>query len=348
MVEFSLFNLMGQRESIGAISKTLSETAELVKHAESANFDCAWFAEHHFSNYCVCPSPLLMVSHIAALTKKIRLGPAVVVVPLYHPIRLLSEIGMASALCGGRLNLGIGSGYQPYEFERFGVSLDDSKSKLGEFVDLLELAFSSETFSFEGQYTDLPETAIITRPEVSPPIWIAGDSEETHSIAARKGFTPIITGRWEGPDYLAEQRKRINNAYAEAGKSNYNYPLGILRFACVTESDEETKTYLENARYQMRLAASLRARAEVMDGASMIEQPISNEPTLEEMEENLPVGNAEIVAKKLLADIHASQATHIMLNIRAGRSTMEQAHRTIDAFRSSIRPFIEKSLNQND
>ena len=98
----------------------------------------------------------------------------------------------------------------------------------------------------------------------------------------------------------------------------------------------------------MRLAASLRARAEVMDGASMIEQPIPNEPTLEEMEENLPVGNAEIVAKKLLADIHASQATHIMLNIRAGRSTMEQAHRTIDAFSSFIRPFIEKSLNQND
>ncbi|MBJ26868.1 MAG: LLM class flavin-dependent oxidoreductase [Alphaproteobacteria bacterium] len=345
MVEFSIFNLMGQRKRENSIASTLSETVKLVQHAERANFDCAWFAEHHFSNYCICPSPLLMVSHIAAQTKKIRLGPAVVVVPLYHPIRLLSEIGMVSGLSGGRLNLGIGSGYQPYEFDRFGASLNDSKDRLSEFIDLLEKAFGNETFNFQGKFTDIPETAIITRPEINPPIWIAGDSEETHRIAARKGFTPIITGRWGGSEYLAEQRERINVSFAAEGKSHESYNIGILRFACVTESDEETIKYLENARYQLRLAASLRARAEVMDGALMIEQPILNEPTLDEMADNLAVGRPETVAEKLIADIRSSNASHVMLNIRTGDSTIEQAHRTIDAFKNSIRPLIDKTLN---
>tara|TARA_B100000700_G_scaffold277791_1_gene325417 strand:- start:11218 stop:12255 length:1038 start_codon:yes stop_codon:yes gene_type:complete len=345
MVEFGIFNLMGYRQASTDISQTFEETVSVVKRAEEGGFEAAWFAEHHFSNYCVCPSPLLMVSHVAAHTQKIRLGPAVIVVPLYDPIRLLSDIGMASALCGNRLELGIGSGYQPYEFDRFSENLDKSKFKLNEFIELMDEAFGKETFSFQGEITNLPETSISTRPSHLPPIWIAGDSEFTHRMAAQKRYTPIITGRWGGPEYLALQRERIANSYLLEGKKLEECPMGILRFACVTENKDETMEYLENARYQLRLAASLRSRAEVMDGPMMIEKQVPEEPSLEEMEENLPVGPPEVVAEKLIADIRASGASHVMLNIRAGSSTMEQAYRTIDAFSSTIRPIIDAELH---
>ena len=345
MMEFSLFNLMGFRARKTAVGDILADTVALVKHAEERGFDAAWFAEHHFSNYCICPSPLMMVSYCAGITSHIQLGPAVIVVPLYQRVRLLEEIGMVAGLCGGRFQLGIGSGYQPFEFDRFGIDLDQSKYELDEFIQLMDEAYASETFTFDGRFTSLPETSISTRPPEMPPIWIAGDSEATHRLAARRGYTPIITGRGSGPDYLGEMRARIDSSYVAEGFSAAGHPLGILRFACVTESVSETEAYLENVRYQLRLAGALRNRGEAMSQGMMVEAAIPGELSLEELAKNLPVGDAETVAERLHADIKAAGASHVMLNIQAGASTMAQARRTIDAFSSDIRPAIERALN---
>ena len=349
MVGFGLFCLMGYRDRGSPVSEVLGNAVQMVQWAEEAGFEAAWFAEHHFSNYCVCPSPLVMVNHCAGLTTRIKLGPAVIVVPLYHPVRLLAEIGMTQALLGeDRFLLGLGSGYQPYEFERFGADLGDSKARLDEFLALMDRAYAGETFSFNGDFTALPETSISTRPPGGvPPIWIAGDSEPTHRLAARRGFVPIITGRWFGADYLAEQRARIDTSYAAEGLGGQAHELGILRFVCVTESDEETRDYLVNARQQMRFAAALRNRQEAMDGGMLVERPFSGEPSLEEMADNLPVGDAATVAARLTADIRASGASHMMLNIQAAGSTMVQAERTIRAFAGEIRPAIERALTED-
>ena len=119
-MHFGQFNLMGYRTPGTKAHELYDNAIEQVKAAEANGFEIAWFAEHHFSNYCVCPSPLMMLARLAGETKRIKLGSAVVVTPLYQPVRLISEIGMVDALTHGRLVLGVGSGYQPYEFERFG------------------------------------------------------------------------------------------------------------------------------------------------------------------------------------------------------------------------------------
>ncbi len=126
-MHFGQFNLLGYRTRIAA-STLYDDAVEQVKAAEAAGFEIAWFAEHHFSNSCVIPSPLMMVARLAGETRRIRLGTGVVVAPLYNPVRLISEIGMVDALTHGRLVLGVGSGYQPYEFERFGEDLAHSVS----------------------------------------------------------------------------------------------------------------------------------------------------------------------------------------------------------------------------
>jgi alkanesulfonate monooxygenase SsuD/methylene tetrahydromethanopterin reductase-like flavin-dependent oxidoreductase (luciferase family) len=343
MVSFGLFCLMGYRDRGTSVSDVLGNAVQMVQWAEDAGFEAAWFAEHHFSNYCVCPSPLLMVNHCAGKTARIKLGPAVIVVPLYHPIRLLAEIGMTAALCGDRLLLGIGSGYQPFEFERYGADLAQSKAQLDEFLALMDQAYADETFAFDGTFTSVPDTSISTRPANGiPPIWIAGDSEATHRLAAQRGFVPIITGRAHGPDYLAEQRSRVDTSFAKEGVEQA--PLGVLRFVCVTESDEETYDYLANARQQMRFAAALRNRQEAIDGGMLIEKPVPNEVSLDEMAENLAVGDAATIAERLIADIHASKASHVMLNVQAAGSTMVQAQRTIETFGREIRPMIDRAL----
>jgi alkanesulfonate monooxygenase SsuD/methylene tetrahydromethanopterin reductase-like flavin-dependent oxidoreductase (luciferase family) len=150
-MHFGQFNLMGYRTPGAKAHELYDNAVEQVKAAEANGFEIAWFAEHHFSNYCVCPSPLMMLARLAGETKRIKLGSAVVVTPLYEPVRLISEIGMVDALTHGRLVLGVGSGYQPYEFERFDEALEDSVPKLFELMEMLELAFTRDTFSYDGK-----------------------------------------------------------------------------------------------------------------------------------------------------------------------------------------------------
>ena len=91
------FGLMGYRQRGKPPHEVFREHIEQVIHADRLGFEIAWFAEHHFSNYCICPSPLIMAARCAGVTQHIRLGSAVVVTPLYDPARLLAEIGMSIA-----------------------------------------------------------------------------------------------------------------------------------------------------------------------------------------------------------------------------------------------------------
>ena len=97
-MDFGIFNLMGSREADKPTAQLFGEVAEQTRLADELGYTIAWFAEHHFSNYCLCASPLMMVAHCASITKKIRLGTAVVVLPLYNPARLAAEIATADAL----------------------------------------------------------------------------------------------------------------------------------------------------------------------------------------------------------------------------------------------------------
>ena len=91
-MDFGIFNLMGARRPDKPTAQVFGEVAEQTKLADTLGYTIAWFAEHHFSNYCLCASPLMMVAHCASITKRIRLGTAVVVLPLYNPARLAAEV----------------------------------------------------------------------------------------------------------------------------------------------------------------------------------------------------------------------------------------------------------------
>src|SRR5215831_8214193 len=170
---------MGARDPRTPTTQIFREVSEQVALADRLGYCTAWIAEHHFSNYCMCASPLMMVAHCAASTCNIRLGTAVVVVPLYSPVRLIAEIATAAAMSGGRLMLGVGAGYQPYEFERFGVDINDKIAMTDEFLEILDRAFKQDFFSYDGRHYKMPKTHIAARPVQKPlPIYVAGHTVE--------------------------------------------------------------------------------------------------------------------------------------------------------------------------
>src|SRR5437868_12566583 len=214
-MEFGIFNLMGAREKEKTAAQIFAQVAEQTRLADELGYAIAWFAEHHFSNYCLCASPLMMVAHCASITKRIRLGTAVVVLPLYNPARLAAEIATADALSNGRLMLGIGAGYQPYEFERFGTDIAKNLEMTDEFCDILDLAFSRDFFSYHGKHYQMPETHIPARPVQTPlPIYVAGHSQAMFRTAARHGYRVLTSGRVGGIKLLAEQYADIVAAFA--------------------------------------------------------------------------------------------------------------------------------------
>jgi alkanesulfonate monooxygenase SsuD/methylene tetrahydromethanopterin reductase-like flavin-dependent oxidoreductase (luciferase family) len=348
-MHFGQFNLMGYRTKGAKPHELYDNAVEQVKAAEANGFEIAWFAEHHFSNYCVCPSPLMMLARLAGETRRIKLGSAVVVTPLYHPVRLISEIGMVDSLTHGRLVLGVGSGYQPYEFERFEERLEDSVAKLAEFMEMLELAFTRDTFSYSGKHYTLPETHIASRPVNGlPQVWVAGDNPVLHQLAARKGWTVMLTPRHATVPQLLEARRKLADTHASVGKDATRVPIAPLRHVCITGSKAEAATFVDNVRHQIRLSQSLRFREELLDGTMLVEKPYKNEPPLEDLARSLIVGDAETVAERLTETIRAARPAHMLLHFQAGASTQRTALTSIEQFAQRVKPMIEQALGPLD
>src|SRR6202790_1106415 len=102
-------------------------THEILR-ADALGYDCAWLAEHHFSNqYGIMPDVFVYAGYLAGLTKKIRIGTAVVTLPLANPLRVAENSAFVDILTGGRFVLGLGSGYRKYEFAGFRVHLEDRR-----------------------------------------------------------------------------------------------------------------------------------------------------------------------------------------------------------------------------
>ena len=132
--------------------QVFEETTEQVQLAEELGFEAAWFAEHHFSRYGLAASSLMLATHIAARTSRIRLGTAVTVAPIRHPIHVAEEAAMLDVLSNGRLDFGVGSG-GTVELDGFGISREESRERMKEVLDIVLGLWTSPVYSHKGPST---------------------------------------------------------------------------------------------------------------------------------------------------------------------------------------------------
>ena len=295
-MHFGLFCLNPQRDRSKSPREIYAETTDQVRVAEQIGFDIAWFAEHHFSNYCLCPSPVTMATYMAGLTKRIRLGTAVIVAPLYQPLRMLEDIAVLDQLSEGRAVLGFGSGYQQYEFHKFGVDLKAGRDIFLETLDLVEQFIRDGAVAYDGKHIKVPETHFSVRlVQERPGIYVAGLAADptTQSRSARSGYVPFFTTGWSTLEEIRKTRDRAAAAYAAAGGRSEHAPYASQRYVFVTDSREEALRAAEGARYIRRIAMSMRNQYARVDGAWLAEIPAPDEPPLETIADRLIVGDAE-------------------------------------------------------
>ncbi|WP_051442750.1 LLM class flavin-dependent oxidoreductase [Mesorhizobium sp. WSM3626] len=346
-MEFATFILAAQRGYHQSSGSVIRNAIEQAVASEQAQFKTAWFAEHHFNNYSLVPSPLMMVAHCAGVTKTIRLGTGVCVLPLYQPQRLLSEIGFADVVSNGRLELGVGSGYQQFEFERFGVDVDEAPAVFSEYLDILLKGLSRKIFEHNGRYEKIPPTAISVRTlqKPTPPIWIAAGSERSMSRAYREGHNLFVTAFHNGLETLSMLREGIENAAASEAKNVAHARISLLRCCYASDDAAEINSYLDNARFQRRLSEALhQRRQQSQDGYLLQEIPTQQDLSFETMRENLPIGSVNRVIDRLLEEIEILKPDQIAIQTQLGDFDHNTMLRQLDLWGEKIIPAVDKSL----
>ena len=140
-MNFGTFLLM-QSPSARSSQEIYTRALDMAQMAETLGFRNVWLAEHHFSTYGYLSRPAQLATYIAAKTTTLRVGTAVIVVPLHHPLVIAEEIATLDLLAGGRVDIGLGRGYQYYEFERFGLEMDSARARWEEAVDIIVKCFN--------------------------------------------------------------------------------------------------------------------------------------------------------------------------------------------------------------
>ncbi len=349
-MEFGVFILAQQRGYHQRSQDVINNSIEQTVHAEQAGFNTAWYAEHHFNNYSLSPSPLMTVAHAAAKTSKIRLGTAVCILPLYHPARFLAEVGFVDTVSNGRLELGVGSGYQEFEFERFGTNIAESGAIFNEFLDIIPKALTEKIFEYQGQYLKMPPSSIAVRcvQDPMPPIWVTSGNPVTLARGMRENHNLFVTALLNGNDAIAGVRSKLEKIAADEGKDlDQDVKFGFLRCGYASNNESEINAYLDCARFQRRISESLKfRRAQSDDGYMVKEVPSDTDPTFEQLRKNLPVGSVNEVIDKLLEEISILKPKHIALQTQLGDFDQKTMLKQIELWGDKIIPAVKKELDQ--
>lgn len=345
-MRFGTFHLIGSPD-LAPGERRVNETMRQIALADELRFDVAWVAEHHFSNYGYAVNPLLLIAKASALAPRIQFGQAIIVTPFWHPMRLAEDVALTDILTGGRLELGVGRGYQPMEFRGLDLPMEDTRGMFEEQLEIMLKAWNEDDFTYQGRHYRVPvPTTVLPRPiqRPHPPIWVATQSTETLDWAARHGYGMLWSANSMAESVLEEWRDRYVEGRAAAGHpvEPDRVPIAIQRFVYVTETEVEAREAAWQTRWQRRLADHLRRdKAQIVAGRN-IEQPSPGEVSDEEWWGRLAYGPPERVIERLRRDAELG-VTDLIGWFDVGGLTAEQVERSMQRFAREVRPALAES-----
>jgi alkanesulfonate monooxygenase SsuD/methylene tetrahydromethanopterin reductase-like flavin-dependent oxidoreductase (luciferase family) len=209
---------------------------------ERSGYDAVWLAEHHFTSYSVCPSVHVMATHVAARTRRLRIGTAVTLAAFYHPLRIAEEIALLDVLSGGRVNWGAGRGFDATEFANFGVPPQQSGERFREAVEIVLAAWRSERLDFRGKYFQFEGVEVLPKPlqRPHPPTWVAATSPDAIAWAAQRGHTILMDPHSTHAE-IARKRESYRAQLEQHGHALAGRELPMARLLAVAPSDAEAE-----------------------------------------------------------------------------------------------------------
>jgi alkanesulfonate monooxygenase SsuD/methylene tetrahydromethanopterin reductase-like flavin-dependent oxidoreductase (luciferase family) len=323
-----------------SLERQYAERLLMLEACDRAGFRGYHLAEHHGTPHGLAPSPNLFLAAAAQRTERLRLGPMVMLLNLYHPLRAFEEICMLDQISGGRADLGIGRGSVPMELAFFGVSSEDAEDRYREATEILLQAMKGGIVTHHGRHFDLHEVPMALAPHQRPhpPLWCGTTSPATAVWAADRGMNISCLGP-------AQAIRQVTDAYrarwgAVAAPQAEMPLLGMLRMIVVapTDSQAHAATVPAYARWYETLVHLWRSRGipapykitADLDGAIASGHCI--------------IGSAATVRQTLLAQVAEAGATYVMCHIAFGDLPLPASLRTVAALEQDIMPALHRQL----
>lgn len=195
---FTLFDYFPGRQNERDLYR---DTLALFKESEALGYDSAWVGEEHFYAFGVCPSPQIFLTALARETTTLRLGTAISILPLAHPLRKAEEFAMLDVLSNGRLDFGVAPGGIPAHFAGFDVAMSEMRERYEESLTVIERAWRHEHVSHEGRFWTFPDLSVSPRPVQAPcpPIYRGLLGLPGYALAGTRGHSFQVPP-WMSPD----------------------------------------------------------------------------------------------------------------------------------------------------
>jgi alkanesulfonate monooxygenase SsuD/methylene tetrahydromethanopterin reductase-like flavin-dependent oxidoreductase (luciferase family) len=296
-------------------------------------------AEHHATPLGLAPSPSVFLSAVAQRTKRLRFGPLVYTLALYHPLRLADEICMLDQLSGGRFELGVGRGVSPIEIEYFGFDPAKSQAMYLEAYQVIMKALRERTLSFEGDYYRFKEVPNPLSPlqKPQPPIWYGLSNPESAEFAADNRFNVVSNA---APKAVRVITDRYRAEWQKKGNDPARIPfIGMARHVVIADTDAEA------------LKLARRAYARWWEGFIFLWRLRGMKPPFTTYTEDFDavlkngqavVGSPQTVRETIAAQVKEAGLNYFLLRFAFGDLTLEESLRSVNLFASHVQPALEE------
>src|SRR5262245_2895224 len=215
----------------------------LAERADALGLNSVKTVEHQFFDYGGhSPSPIVFLAAVAARTTRIRLITGAVIPAFNHPVKSAAELAMLDNLSRGRLDAGFGRAFIPKEFEVFGVSLDESRPRFEECIEIITRLWTEERVTYQGRFFKLEDVHLMPRPvqKPHPPIWIAAvASVDSFVWAAKHGYHMMIVPHGQRMERTREFVQIFRTTWADSGFRLGAEQVQVAIFAYLAETHDE-------------------------------------------------------------------------------------------------------------
>ncbi len=328
--------------------------------AEPLGFDGIWAPDHCGTPYGMTPNPLQLLTYFAARSEQLTFGTMVAVAPWWHPIRLAHQIAYLDIISNGRYKvIGIGRGVAKSEFDAVGVPREESRERMDETLDILELAFTQERFAYEGGIFKLPEMSIRPAPiskDLASRLHGASSTGPSLEKNARRGLIPLFVGN-KPIDQAGEEVKQVNTLRREVGLPPCQ-PKNVLFMYCTSKKDgvEKAKAYLNDANRDVTLHygfgnpsnfTGVKGYESYAARQAYATAPSAPKPSEEKKspgydESNLLVGTPDQIIARIEAGQKACAYSEITILPNIGTMPLSEARDSITLFAKEVLPSVKK------
>ena len=218
-MEFGMFHEFQCPEGHSEV-QAFEESFAQVDAAERWGLDAMWLAELHMApRRSVLSAPLSIASAIAARTTRIKIGTAVQVLPLCHPVRIAEEAATVDHISHGRLIFGVGRSGFVWTYDAYGVPHGESRERFAETLEVIKRAWTNRRFSYAGKYYNFDNVCVVPKPyqRPHPPIRVAATSSDTFPAIGALGYPIFAAVRLGTLSELGPDIRAYREAYRAAG-----------------------------------------------------------------------------------------------------------------------------------